>query len=64
MALDADLVHLLHGIGVQQFSLPLPQLDHFMKSIQRKKMPAKQVKRCLESVSPDEFMDNLKRESR
>jgi phosphoenolpyruvate-protein phosphotransferase (PTS system enzyme I) len=64
MALDADLVHLLHGIGVTQFSLPLPQLEHFMKSIHRKKMSSKQVKRCLEAVSPDEFLEVLKRESR
>jgi phosphotransferase system enzyme I (PtsI) len=60
MALDADLVHLLHGLGIQQFSLPLPQLEHFMKSIQRKKMPLKQVKRCLEAVSPDDFFKCLK----
>lgn len=64
MALDADIVHLLHGLGVQKFSLPLAQLDHFMKGIHRKKMSAKQVKRCLEAVSPDEFLESLKREAR
>lgn len=64
MALDSDLVHLLHGLGITQFSLPLSQLEHFTKSIQRKKMSPKQVKRCLEAVCPDEFIESLKRESR
>lgn len=64
MALDPDLVHLLHGMGIGHFSLPLAQLEHFMRSIQRKKMSAKQVKRCLEAVSPDEFIEFLKREAR
>jgi len=64
VTLDADIVHLLHGIGIQQFSVPVRQVDHFQKGLQRKKMTAKHVKRCLEAICPDDFLESLKRETR
>lgn len=64
VTLDADIVHLLHGIGIQQFSVPIRQVELFHKGLQRKKMTSKHVKRCLEAISPDDFLENLKRETR
>jgi phosphotransferase system enzyme I (PtsI) len=59
LTLDGDCVHLLHGLGIRQFSLPIAQWGHFMKSIHREKMSSKQVMECITSVSPNDFLEAL-----